>query len=80
MAELGFDALFTVGEPARAFAKGAREAGLRPQALDHFDSPEEAAARLKHILQEGDVVLLKASRAVHLEKVWGQLEPQTATG
>jgi UDP-N-acetylmuramoyl-tripeptide--D-alanyl-D-alanine ligase len=78
VAELGFDGLFTVGEQARLFADGARAAGLSPAALAHFDTPEEAAARLRDTLREGDVVLLKASRAVHLEKVWEQLEPLAA--
>lgn len=74
VAELGFNALFTVGDQARAFAEGARAAGLPPRALSHFDSPEEAASCLRELLREGDVVLFKASRAVHLEKAWGALE------
>ena len=70
LGELSFDGLFTVGEEARSFVGGARAAGLRPEALAHFDSAEEAARGLQNTLQEGDVVLLKASRAVHLERVW----------
>jgi UDP-N-acetylmuramoyl-tripeptide--D-alanyl-D-alanine ligase len=85
VAELKFDGLFTVGEPARPMAEGARASGMGPEALVHFDSPAEAGARLKEILQEGDVVLLKASRAVHLETVWEQItavakEGQKAAG
>ena len=70
LAELSFDGLFTVGDEARPFADGARAAGMRPESLAHFASAEEAAQGLQDILQEGDVVLLKASRAVRLERVW----------
>ena len=68
--ELGFQFLFTVGDAARPLAGGARAAGLRPENLIHLNSPEEAGERLRELLQGGDVVLLKASRAVRLEKVW----------
>jgi UDP-N-acetylmuramoyl-tripeptide--D-alanyl-D-alanine ligase len=75
VAELHFDALLTVGEQARAFGDGAREAGMTPDRLQHFDSPEDAGRSLRGILHDGDVVLLKASRSVHLEKIWPELEP-----
>ena len=74
-AELGFDLLITVGEPAKAFADGARSRGLPAERCVHLDSPEEAGDYLRETLQEGDVALLKASRAVHLEKAWERLEP-----
>ncbi|MBI1956132.1 MAG: UDP-N-acetylmuramoyl-tripeptide--D-alanyl-D-alanine ligase [Acidobacteria bacterium] len=72
--ELGFQFLFTVGEQARPLAAGAGAAGLRPQNLIHLDSPEEAGERLRGLLQQGDVVLLKASRSVRLEKAWDRLQ------
>ena len=68
--KLGFDFLITVGEPARTFAAGARAAGLPSARWLHWDSPEEAGDYLRKKLREGDVVLLKASRALHLEKAW----------
>ena len=77
--ELGYDGLFTVGEPALAFAAGARAAGLGPESVTHFNTPEEAGSRLRNMLQQGDVILLKGSRAVHLEKVWEQLEKQVTS-
>jgi len=80
VAELGFDGLVTVGEPARAFEAGALAAGMAPQALLHFETPEEAAAHLRERLQEGDVVLLKASRAVHLEKIRQEWEKAVIQG
>ncbi len=79
VSELGFDGLFTVGDLASGFAEGAREAGMASRAVSQFDSPEQAAACLRELLGEGDVVLLKGSRAVHLEKIWEALEPLAAS-
>ncbi len=76
--ELGFDALLTVGEDARDILEAACAAGMPPRDVAHFDSPDEAGVYLREMLRDGDVVLLKASRAVHLEKVWDALEPITA--
>ncbi|MBI2816131.1 MAG: UDP-N-acetylmuramoyl-tripeptide--D-alanyl-D-alanine ligase [Acidobacteria bacterium] len=78
VAELRFDVLLTVGDHAKAFAEGARSAGMAPASLHHFDSPEEAGSYLRELLDDGDVVLLKASRSVHLEKIWPELEPLKA--
>ncbi len=78
VAELKFDGLFTVGELAKSFADGALAAGMPPNQIAHFASPEEAGARLREILDSGDVVLLKGSRAVHLERAWNVLQPATA--
>ena len=78
VAQLKFDVLLTVGDPARAFAAGAKAAGMSEQALIHCDTAEEAGERLRQLLQAGDVALLKASRAVHLEKVWEALGEMVA--
>lgn len=80
VAELGYDGLLTVGETARPFTAGARDAGMPSEALAHFASAEEAGARLREWLGEGDVALLKASRAVHLETVWDGLGERPGEG
>ena len=72
-AELRFDLLITVGEQARALAAGARAAGFPAEHCVPLGSSEEAGDYLRERLKEGDVVLLKASRAVHLEKAWERL-------
>ena len=72
-AELGFDLLITVGEQAQTFAAGAQAAGLPAGHCVPLGSAEEAGDYLRERLQEGDVVLLKASRAVHLERAWERL-------
>lgn len=80
LAELGFDWLITVGDEARAIAQGARSHGLPAERSIHVASPEQAGAWLQSELREGDLVLLKASRAVHLETAWEQLAPFRTSG
>jgi UDP-N-acetylmuramoyl-tripeptide--D-alanyl-D-alanine ligase len=66
-AELGVGQLFAVGRMAPVLARGAREAGLT-RVLEFADL-EPAAAAVKQFLREGDLVLLKASRAARLERI-----------
>jgi UDP-N-acetylmuramoyl-tripeptide--D-alanyl-D-alanine ligase len=61
------DSLFTVGPLARAISDAAREAGL-PDAT-HFESKDAATEHLRAKLRPGDVLLIKASRALALETV-----------
>lgn len=65
----GVEWLVAVRGDARYMLEAAREAGL-PEAQSCFvNTPEEAAEALAQLLQPGDVVLVKGSRAVGLEKV-----------
>jgi UDP-N-acetylmuramoyl-tripeptide--D-alanyl-D-alanine ligase len=66
-AELGLSQLVTVGRLASLLAKAARAAGLRE--VTECRDVVEAAARVKELAREGDVVLLKASRVTGLERV-----------
>lgn len=75
LAELGFDWLITVGDEAKAIGQGARAHGHPAERSIHVASPQQAGAWLRSELREGDLVLLKASRAVHLESAWEQLAP-----
>ncbi|MDH7570170.1 MAG: cyanophycin synthetase, partial [Armatimonadota bacterium] len=63
------DWLVTVGERARAFAAGAREGGLSSERIVCCKNAEEALAVVRDLVQAGDVVLVKASRAMGLEAV-----------
>lgn len=62
-AETGLAELVAVGELARGYGKGSR----------WFATAEEAADAVKNIVQPGDVVLVKGSRAVGLEAVAAKL-------
>lgn len=66
-AELGLDALITMGSPASYIADAARRNGLGAvyTAQDHAG----AADCLRQIIQPGDTVLLKGSRGFAMEKI-----------
>lgn len=63
------DLLLTVGERAIFIADQARQQGMAREKVLEFFQPEEAALALQKELKSGDIVLVKASRAIHLEKV-----------
>jgi UDP-N-acetylmuramoyl-tripeptide--D-alanyl-D-alanine ligase len=67
VAELGVDRLVVVGTAASGYARGARDAG-GPEVLEVPDA-QAAVAALRPLLAAGDVVLVKASRVVGLERV-----------
>ncbi len=66
-AELGLNLLVGVGKWARETAQAASDAGLRDVKV--FPDVAVAAGALRSLLQPGDVVLLKASRATGFEKL-----------
>jgi len=76
-ASVGVEHLFAVGKMAPVVASAARAAGL--DAAEVFNSVEELGRSLRGFLRAEDVVLLKASRSMALERV-GELlrraEPQ----
>jgi UDP-N-acetylmuramoyl-tripeptide--D-alanyl-D-alanine ligase len=68
------DVVVGVGKRSRALLEGAKEAGFRDDQLHHFDDAAGAAEFLKGFIREGDLVLVKASRGIGLDKVVSQLE------
>ena len=66
-AELGIGQLFAVGKMAPITARAAHDAGLNR--MIEFADVETAMAAVRSFLKTGDVVLLKASRAVRLERI-----------
>ena len=69
--------LITVGSGARAIAEGALEAGLAPGHVHHTSNNEEALATLKMVMRPGDVVLIKGSRAMEMEKIVEALQRES---
>jgi UDP-N-acetylmuramoyl-tripeptide--D-alanyl-D-alanine ligase len=61
---------------SRALLDGAREAGFSDDALHHFTTAEAAGAFLQTFVREGDLVLMKGSRGVGLDKAVAMLEAQ----
>jgi UDP-N-acetylmuramoyl-tripeptide--D-alanyl-D-alanine ligase len=69
--DLHLDALLTLADAAEAEALGR---GSRPVPTTAFDHPQELLTHLQQILQPGDRVLFKASRAVALDRVVDHLK------
>jgi UDP-N-acetylmuramoyl-tripeptide--D-alanyl-D-alanine ligase len=63
------DWLVVVGEGAAGIAKGAEAAGLDPARITRVPDAESALDVLPPRLRDGDVVLLKASRGIGLDRV-----------
>jgi UDP-N-acetylmuramoyl-tripeptide--D-alanyl-D-alanine ligase len=71
-AALGVDQLLTCGSLCRQMVSGAREAGL--DTARHFPDRETLAAHMLQGLGVGDLILVKGSRGMAMEKVIGILE------
>lgn len=77
IAGLPIDALITVGERAARIADGARAGGMDPGNIRPCATADEASEVLDDELEPGDVVLVKASRVMGLERVVeGIVEPR----
>ena len=66
------DVVAGVGKRTNALLDGAREAGLTN--VHHFDDAKSAGEFLKNEIREGDLVLIKGSRGVGLDKIVTMLE------
>jgi UDP-N-acetylmuramoyl-tripeptide--D-alanyl-D-alanine ligase len=75
-AEAGFELVVGLGEGGRAVVEGAVAAGLPSGRARRFANKDELAEYLSAELRRGDVVLLKASRAVRLEEIMEQVGVQ----
>ncbi|MCC7128951.1 MAG: hypothetical protein B6D39_01370 [Anaerolineae bacterium UTCFX2] len=68
------DQLITVGEKARLIAAAARSAGLPAQSIIELDDISQAIEKLKDCLTPDDVVLIKGSHGMHMERIVTALE------
>ena len=67
IARMGIEVLWGVRGLAAELVAGAREAGL--EAARFFATTEEAAAALSEEVRAGDLLLVKGSRGVHMERI-----------
>lgn len=67
-AELKIDYLLAVGPNSLEIIKGAEEAGFNKEHTFHFDSSVEAGSFLKEKINSGDVILVKGSQSMRMEK------------
>jgi len=67
--EAGIEQLLTIGEDARGIAEGALAAGMDARRAYLCDDHEAAVEWLEKSLREGDWLLVKGSRAAHMERI-----------
>ena len=65
----GTDILITVGDRARFIANEALARGMDEEKIFSFSATEDAAGKLEEILQKGDLILIKGSRAMRMENI-----------
>ncbi len=63
------DMLVAVGERSRAVAEAAKRAGMKEDAVPYFDTSMEAADFLKESVREGDIILIKGSQSIRMERI-----------
>ena len=63
---IGTDMFFAVGKRMQA---AARKATSSETPVFYFDSPDEAAKGIERIVKEGDLVLVKGSQGMRMEKI-----------
>lgn len=73
-AESGIDILISIGRLAKFYSLAARKAGMVENAVSHFSSVPEALKKIKNFIKLRDVILVKGSRAMHLEKIVESLQ------
>lgn len=63
-----FDILICVGVRAKFIKEGALEKGVDTASVLHFDNPEKAGEYLQNIIKEGDIVAIKGSQDIRMER------------
>lgn len=63
------DIILTVGPRAKSIKEGAREKGTQLKNIHEFDSAYDAADFLKDFVRKGDMVLIKGSQGMRMERI-----------
>ncbi len=61
--------LITLGELSKHITRGAREAGLKDSFSIECDNREDVIRELKNIIKQGDIVYIKGSQSMRMEKI-----------
>lgn len=69
LAVLDFDFIVAVGQRAKDIQRTAIQTGFNKAKTKHFDTTEQAGEFLTEYVRRGDIIYLKASRGIALEKV-----------
>jgi UDP-N-acetylmuramoyl-tripeptide--D-alanyl-D-alanine ligase len=76
----GIQHLIAVGEKSRDIIRGATAAGLADDYIFYFDRSEEVGIFLQNRIKAGDVILVKGSQGMRMEKIVKEImaEPERA--
>jgi UDP-N-acetylmuramoyl-tripeptide--D-alanyl-D-alanine ligase len=74
VAKLGWNELVTVGSLSKHMAEGAYGAGMKKNQIHSFNDSAEAAEKIESLIREGDLVLVKGSRKIQMEKIVERLK------
>ena len=69
VAQSGVQELITFGPLAQHIAQGAQGAGMSPACIHTTTQPEDAVTLLRSLRRAGDVMLLKGSRGMAMERL-----------
>lgn len=80
LAKSNINHLIAVGERARDIIRGATAAGLSDDYIFYFDDAVEAGRFLQNRIKAGDIILIKGSQGVRMEKTVREImaEPERA--
>ena len=74
LAEIKFDFAALVGPESRHTLQAAKQAGIAPSKLMHFDTAVSCAHALVKSIRPGDLVFVKGSRGIGLEAVLAEIQ------
>lgn len=63
------DLLFLVGDKTAFTEEEAKKCGMRDDQIKRFETSDQAAKPVEFVMQEGDLVLVKGSQGMRMEKV-----------
>lgn len=75
-AKLGIDYLITVGERSTDTAESAKKFGMNPDRIFNFDNSANAGRFLQDRIQQGDLILVKGSAGMAMEKITKEIMAQ----
>ncbi|SMB96439.1 UDP-N-acetylmuramoyl-tripeptide--D-alanyl-D-alanine ligase [Desulfonispora thiosulfatigenes DSM 11270] len=67
------DKLIVIGKLAKHIGTGAEEAKMEPENIHYFNNNDDAISFLQEYTQKDDVVLVKGSRGMYMEKIVEEL-------
>lgn len=75
-AESGAHTLFTVGKEALLISRGAYSRGMKADNIFSFNNSAEASEPVRKFVREGDLVVVKGSRGVKMERIIAKLKEE----